>query len=160
VFNLVIVAKDTEPIKRLDDELTKQGFNAIIIADIEQLLLDQPLDLLLWDWDTFPADLGKLREERKVPIIVLICAERLLELNFPSGVDDFVVKPMLSCHSCSVYQLSSGLRLGIWRRLSNLQANGQGFWHSCVSRDGIAGVGYLGAWHPSLPRLYHPAKLG
>jgi two-component system alkaline phosphatase synthesis response regulator PhoP len=97
-----IIANESEQARKLGTELAMRGFDCLIVPNddgaIEQIDGQSPGLMLL---DTDEATIGseaweqaqRIRQERQIPIIVLVSREKLNGLNSDTSIDDFVVKP-------------------------------------------------------------------
>jgi two-component system alkaline phosphatase synthesis response regulator PhoP len=97
-----IIANESEPIRKLKTDLAQTGLDCVIVPksnEIDGQIGRQSPDLLLLDADE--ATIGsaiwelvqKTRQERHIPVVVLLRRERLNAFHLGSGIDDFVVKP-------------------------------------------------------------------
>ncbi|MEE9583644.1 MAG: response regulator transcription factor [Dehalococcoidales bacterium] len=102
MLSVIIIAKESDQIKKLASRLNRDGLTCSVTADGEKALTQvarEPPDLLLVDIDTSsavrpPWDLSQRTDlARTTPIIALIPRGRLSELAADAGIDDFLVKP-------------------------------------------------------------------
>ena len=97
-----IIANESDQARKLRAELAQRGFDCLIVRHndgaIEQIAGQSPGLMLL---DTDEATTGseaweqaqRIRQERQIPIIVLVTGEKLNDLDSNTSIDDFVVKP-------------------------------------------------------------------
>jgi two-component system alkaline phosphatase synthesis response regulator PhoP len=102
LFKLLIIASESEKARKLRVELAQRGFDCLIVSHnagaIEQIVGQSPGLMLL---DTDEAAIGseaweqaqRIRQERQIPLIILVSKEKLNGLNSDTSIDDFVVKP-------------------------------------------------------------------
>jgi DNA-binding response OmpR family regulator len=99
---VLIIANESEPIRKLKADLTQTGLDCHLIPrdnDVSKQIGGQSLDLLLLDADqtTIGSEIWKLaaktRQERHIPIIALLPREQLSGFDLDTSIDDFVVKP-------------------------------------------------------------------
>ena len=102
LFRLLIIASESDQIRKLSSELIQKGFSCLIApySDniIEQLAM-QSLDLILINMDEFPSDFSagelvqRIKESNEIPVIALVHKEKLDNLDVAISIDDFVVSP-------------------------------------------------------------------
>ena len=97
-----IIASESAPIRNLKTDLTQIGFDCLIIPqnnEVNRQIAGQSPDLLLLDVNeaAIGSDIWELaqktRQERHIPVIVLLPREKLNSFDLGAGVDDFVAKP-------------------------------------------------------------------
>ena len=97
-----IIASESAPIRNLKTDLTQIGFDCLIIPqnnEVNMQIAGQSPDLLLLDVNeaAIGSDIWELaqktRQERHIPVIVLLPREKLNSLDLGAGIDDFVAKP-------------------------------------------------------------------
>jgi two-component system alkaline phosphatase synthesis response regulator PhoP len=97
-----IIANESEPIRKLREDLIQRGLDCLIVPQndeaIKQIAERSP-ELLLLDANeaTIGSEVWELaqrtRQERQIPIIALLPRDKLNGLGFSTSIDDFVVKP-------------------------------------------------------------------
>lgn len=105
MHRILIVARESERIKELNMELSREGLTCTIAKDTKDILnevIKQSIDLALVDLDSSPAStwtessLGRLQEinfGNQLPVIVLISKNMVHGIESAPGIDDFVVEP-------------------------------------------------------------------
>ena len=97
-----IIASESAPIRNLKTDLTQIGFDCLIIPqnnEVNRQIAGQSPDLLLLDVNeaAIGSDIWELaqktRQERHIPVIVLLPREKLNSFDLGAGIDDFVAKP-------------------------------------------------------------------
>jgi DNA-binding response OmpR family regulator len=96
-----IIANESEQARKLGTELAKRGFDCLIVSNNEAIeqIAGQSSGLMLLDSDEATTgseaweQAQRIRQERKIPIIVLVTGEKLNDLDSNTTIDDFVVKP-------------------------------------------------------------------
>jgi DNA-binding response OmpR family regulator len=96
-----IIANESEQARKLGTELAKRGFDCFIVSNNEAIeqIAGQSSGLMLLDSDEATTgseaweQAQRIRQERKIPIIVLVTGEKLNDLDSNTSIDDFVVKP-------------------------------------------------------------------
>ena len=99
---LLIIASESDQIRKLSSELTQKGFSCLIAPyndkTVEQLAR-QSVDMTLVHIDepiVGQYTLGptqRIKQESNIPIIALVSREKLENLDIGIGIDDFVVSP-------------------------------------------------------------------
>ncbi len=99
---IVIIASDSEPIRKLKTELTQKGFDCLIVPQDSQSIkqiAERSLVVILFDTDGAEVDpevwklVQKTRREKQTPIIPLLSRDKLYDLGSSTDIDDFVLKP-------------------------------------------------------------------
>lgn len=110
---VLIIANESESIRKLRTDLTQRGLDCLIVPNnngsVERILGQRPGVILL---DADEAKFGseawelaqRMRQEMYMPLIALIPREKLNGFDFSSGIDDFVVKP------CEATEVTSRIR--------------------------------------------------
>jgi len=102
LFRVFIVAGENDEVRELSSGLAKKGFTCSIAFDGEEAvekITEQAVDLVVIAIDGSPASSGmrhlaqRIKEESRLPVIVLIPKEALESLNSALAIDDFVVEP-------------------------------------------------------------------
>jgi DNA-binding response OmpR family regulator len=97
-----IIANEREQARQLRAELAQRGLDCLIVSHNDgpvEKILGQSLGVMLLDTDeaTFGSEAWELaqriRQERQIPLIVLVSREKLNGFNSSTSMDDFVVKP-------------------------------------------------------------------
>jgi len=104
--NVLIIANESEPVRKLSSELAQRGLSCFVIANeanqsrktIKQIEEHSPSAILV---DTDDVPIGseiwnlaqRIKQERHISIIALISSKILDSFNFDLNIDDFVVKP-------------------------------------------------------------------
>ena len=99
---LLIIASESDPIRKLSSELTQKGFNCLITPyndkTVEQITR-QSFDLVLVHMDESIVGqyslvpIQRTIQENKIPIIALVSSEKLESLDVGISIDDFAVSP-------------------------------------------------------------------
>ena len=97
-----IIARESQQAKKLMVELAQRGFDCLIVSPnngaIEQIV-GQSRGVMLLDSDEVTIgseaweQAQRIRQERQIPLIVLVSTDKLNGLDSKTSVDDFVVKP-------------------------------------------------------------------
>jgi DNA-binding response OmpR family regulator len=100
--SIFMITAETEPARKLQAELTERGYSVLLASEkekyVDRIVRESP-DLIILDMNgqTGQSMLHSLTHsskiKNKVPIIVLVAAESLLQPAEYTGVDDFVVLP-------------------------------------------------------------------
>lgn len=103
MFNVLVVADESEPIRKLMSGLAQAGFACRLTSDHEAVVesaAKQAPDLVLVDMKgpppTPPAGFHlaqRLKQERRLPVIALLRRELLGSFDFAADIDDFVIEP-------------------------------------------------------------------
>jgi two-component system alkaline phosphatase synthesis response regulator PhoP len=102
LFKLLIIANESEQARKLRAELAQREFDCLIVSPNNgaiRRMAGQSAELMLLDTDE--AAIGseaweqaqRIRQERQIPLIILVSREKLNGLNSDTSIDDFVVKP-------------------------------------------------------------------
>jgi two-component system alkaline phosphatase synthesis response regulator PhoP len=97
-----IIANESEQTRKLRSELARRGFDCLSVPNRDKAIEEiagQSLGVMLMDMDE--ATTGseawelarRIRQERQIPLIALVCTEKLNGLDSDTSIDDFVVKP-------------------------------------------------------------------
>jgi DNA-binding response OmpR family regulator len=96
---LLILAKESELIYDLINRLDRKGHACTLITHEEKLASNEPADLLLIEIENGLVDsitggiVQRIKQDRHIPIILLLDKQTLQETeNFPN-IEDFVLKP-------------------------------------------------------------------
>jgi len=98
----LIIANESEPIRKLKTDLTQTGLDCLVIPqnyEVTRQMGGQSPDLLLVDVDEAATGseiqelAQKIGQERHIPIVALLPREKLNGFDFSASIDDFVVKP-------------------------------------------------------------------
>ena len=117
MFKILIVADQSEELRKLSAELEKKGFISRIAPKGEstsELLAEHGPDLVLVDLDGSAEGLRKwgltpkLKQEMNLSLIALVSPEALGELD--PAIDDFVVRP------CQWAEVMARIKRILWRR--------------------------------------------
>ena len=99
---VLIIANESEPIRKLKTDLTQTGLDCLVIPqnyEVTRQMGGQSPDLLLVDVDEAATGseiqelAQKIGQERHIPIVALLPREKLNGFDFSASIDDFVVKP-------------------------------------------------------------------
>ena len=99
---VLIIANESEPIRKLKTDLTQTGLDCLVIPqnyEVTRQMGGQSPDLLLVDVDEAATGseiqelAQKIRQERHIPVVALLPREKLNGFDFSASIDDFVVKP-------------------------------------------------------------------
>ena len=102
MFRLLIIADETDRVRKLGSRLVERGFTCSIASDgeeVTEVVIEQALDLVLIAMDGSPDGSGirhlaqRVKQERPLPVIALLSREALGGLDLHLGIDDFVVEP-------------------------------------------------------------------
>jgi len=102
LISLLIIANETDQARNLSSEITRRGYACSVTLKDENTLervMKQAPNLVLMDVDGLSVGSGfrdlcqRIRQERHIPVIVLIPREILDSLSLSTDIDDFVVKP-------------------------------------------------------------------
>jgi len=102
LISLLIIANETDQARNLSSEITRRGYTCSVTLKDENTLervMKQAPNLVLIDVDGLSVGSGfrdlcqRIRQERHIPVIVLIPREILDSLSLSTDIDDFVVKP-------------------------------------------------------------------
>jgi len=102
MFKLFIIANESERVRKLSSELAQRGFSCSVAPysenTIEQIV-EQPPSAVLVDiagssiaseaWEVSQ----RIKQEKRIPVIVLVSRKELNSLDSSTSIDDFVVKP-------------------------------------------------------------------
>ena len=98
LFRLLILAKDTDPVKSLQRGLNAAGFPCAVSADAEDIWQgEEPVDLLLVEvagefrGEELRELIRRVKQERPIPIILLVSKDNLSAAD--QNVDDFALSP-------------------------------------------------------------------
>ena len=105
---LLIIAQDNKTQESLYADLTQSGFACSVVPCNESVGITalQPIDLVLFETDGKLPDsetwgtIQDIKKERRLPVIALIPAESLGNVNGHFNVDDFITLP------CNITELS------------------------------------------------------
>ena len=97
-----IIANESEQTRKLRSELAQRGFDCLTVPNRDKAIEEiagQSLGVMLMNMDE--ATTGseawelaqRIRQERQIPLIALVCTEKLNGLDSDTSIDDFVVKP-------------------------------------------------------------------
>jgi len=97
---VLVVADQSEQIRRLRSELAERGFDCLVVpydAKTVEHLAGRSLDVVLLDMAEALVDLDvwaeKMKQQKQIPVIALIPRGRLRSLDSSANIDDFVVTP-------------------------------------------------------------------
>jgi DNA-binding response OmpR family regulator len=105
LYRILVVAKDPEKIRELNAELGKEGFYTLVKGNTSDVLADSTqkgFDVAVVDLETSSDStltevnwnqLKELKEEKHLPIIVLVSQRMILAIESATDIDDFVVVP-------------------------------------------------------------------
>ena len=97
-----IIANESEQTRKLRSELAQRGFDCLVVPSRDEAIeqtIGQSLGVMLMDMDEAATGseawelAQRIRQERQIPLITLVCTEKLNGLESDTSIDDFVVKP-------------------------------------------------------------------
>jgi DNA-binding response OmpR family regulator len=118
LFSIFIIADGSEAVKKLHSGLAQNGFACSIAFDGNEVIAQvakQDPDLVLVEVDGHLANSGirelcqRIKRERHLPIIALVCMETLDSVDSHLDIDDFVITP------CDVTELVLRIKRLLYR---------------------------------------------
>jgi DNA-binding response OmpR family regulator len=106
LLHLLIIAEESEGSRKLRSDLETRGYLTSLVSDYDRMLegwRNQAVDLVLLEVPSRSSDALELRrlvrrikEQRPVPVLVLLTEEGLEDYDFAAGAEDFILSPYRS----------------------------------------------------------------
>jgi DNA-binding response OmpR family regulator len=96
---VLLLAKESEDIREIVEELIRRGFVCTIVSSEEELASSSSADLLLieaedeLDNSALKDMTQQIKKERNIPIILLVNREMLSDIENDTYIEDFILKP-------------------------------------------------------------------